>query len=283
MCNSSFCRTLSFALILFLVASCGSDDSGDPAPAANLPEIITLEVSTRNVLSVEAGGTVTSDGGAEITQRGICWSTIENPSTTADKTDDGTGVGTFSSELSGLLPGTTYYARSYAVNEAGTGYGEQIMFTTRDEYTGVYKVLTGSVFRETVGGVAEPTLSGDYEVGLQMEFSKFGEDTIQFFPMYINAFVGSVEKTVAIVDRSITSPDGSHPVKIMSLTNETLQNLPGTESKFFPGTPGTADKVTPQKFVLSFEWRIGTGEFNYRKVTNLGVEYFLPMDPIVTE
>ena len=45
-------------------------------------------------------------------------------------TNDGTGSGTFVSNLSGLTPGTPYYYRAYATNAVGTVYGEQQVFVT---------------------------------------------------------------------------------------------------------------------------------------------------------
>jgi len=78
-----------------------------------------------------SGGTITSDGGLTITERGVCWSTSQNPTTAlATKTTDGTGSGTFSSSISGLIANTLYYVRSYATNGLGTTYGTQVILST---------------------------------------------------------------------------------------------------------------------------------------------------------
>jgi uncharacterized protein (TIGR02145 family) len=77
-----------------------------------------------------SGGNITSDNGAAITVRGVCWATTANPTITGSHTSDGTGTGTFTSNLTALLPGTTYHVRSYATNSAGTAYGNDISFTT---------------------------------------------------------------------------------------------------------------------------------------------------------
>ncbi|WP_395655410.1 FG-GAP-like repeat-containing protein [Flavobacterium sp.] len=77
------------------------------------------------------GGTITSNGGADITARGVVWSTTPIPTTAlATKTTNGTGTGTFTSTLTGLAPATTYYVRAYATNGAGTAYGNEVSFTT---------------------------------------------------------------------------------------------------------------------------------------------------------
>jgi uncharacterized protein (TIGR02145 family) len=80
--------------------------------------------------SASSGGDVTSDGGATVTARGVCWSTTSNPTTANSKTIDGTGTGIFTSNLTGLTAGTVYYVRAYAINSVGTGYGTEIVFTT---------------------------------------------------------------------------------------------------------------------------------------------------------
>ncbi|MDD3944997.1 MAG: FISUMP domain-containing protein [Bacteroidales bacterium] len=94
-----------------------------------------LTVTTGQVVNItkttaSCSGSVTSDGDQNVTSRGVCWSTSQNPTTENSKTTDGTGVGTFTSNLSGLSPNTPYYVRAYATNSAGTDYGEQKQFTT---------------------------------------------------------------------------------------------------------------------------------------------------------
>lgn len=73
---------------------------------------------------------VTYSGGDSITQRGFCWSTSPNPTTSGNVIAVGMGSGSFSSTLNGLTDSTTYYVRAYAINNAGTAYGTEISFTT---------------------------------------------------------------------------------------------------------------------------------------------------------
>ena len=77
-----------------------------------------------------SSGTVGADGGASVTARGVCWSTTTNPTIANSKTTDGTGTGTFTSAITGLTSGTTYYVRSYATNSVGATYGPQVSFTS---------------------------------------------------------------------------------------------------------------------------------------------------------
>jgi uncharacterized protein (TIGR02145 family) len=98
-----------------------------------VPTLTTTSISALTTSSAISGGNITADGGATITARGVVWSTTTNPtiSLTA-KTSDGTGTGSFTSTLTNLTPKTTYYVRAYAINSAGTGYGNEISFTTSD-------------------------------------------------------------------------------------------------------------------------------------------------------
>lgn len=98
--------------------------------AATVPVLTTTNASSVTSTSASSGGNISNDGGASVTSRGVCWSTSQNPTISNSKTTDGTGTGVFTSSITGLSPGTTYYARAYATNSAGTGYGNQVTFTT---------------------------------------------------------------------------------------------------------------------------------------------------------
>jgi hypothetical protein len=81
-------------------------------------------------MSVSGGGNITADGGSPVVFRGICWSSSNQMPTINDsKTSDGAGAGTFISSITGLTQGMKYYARAYATNSFGTGYGDVVIFT----------------------------------------------------------------------------------------------------------------------------------------------------------
>lgn len=94
---------------------------------AVLSTITTTAASAITSTTATSGGNITNDGGSPITARGVCWGTAANPTTAlTTKTTDATGTGTFTSAITGLTPGTTYYVRAYATNSIGTSYGDQI-------------------------------------------------------------------------------------------------------------------------------------------------------------
>ena len=95
-----------------------------------LPTITTTSITSITNSSAITGGSISSDGGSSIISRGVCWNTLGNPTINDSKTTDGSGVGSFSSNINGLASGTTYYVKSYATNSTGTSYGNQLVFTT---------------------------------------------------------------------------------------------------------------------------------------------------------
>ena len=109
----------------------GNDDNDDDTQT-EIPTVTTKSVSDITETSAYCGGDVTSDGGSPVTARGVCWSTAQNPSINSKKTVDGSGTGSYSSQITGLSSNTTYYYRAYATNINGTAYGEVESFTTEE-------------------------------------------------------------------------------------------------------------------------------------------------------
>jgi hypothetical protein len=127
----------------------------------------TTNISFITSFTSKSGGTITTDGGATITAGGVCWSTNSNPTISNYKTNDATGIGSFTSSISGLTLGVTYYVRAYATNMVDTYYGNELVFTTAlaigDNYQGgkiAYFFKSGDVgfvAGETHGIIAAPT------------------------------------------------------------------------------------------------------------------------------
>ena len=100
-----------------------------PANAV-LPTVTTEIITAITDATATGGGEVTANGGAAVTARGVCWNTTGNPTLADNLTTDGTGTGTFTSNLTGLTATTTYYVKAYATNAVGTAYGAEETFTT---------------------------------------------------------------------------------------------------------------------------------------------------------
>ena len=97
---------------------------------ANVPVLTTTLATLTFGGGASSGGNITDNSGSDVTARGVVWSTNTTPTIDLPtKTVDGSGDGVFTSAISGLTAGTTYYVRAYATNGAGTAYGDQITFT----------------------------------------------------------------------------------------------------------------------------------------------------------
>jgi len=124
--NFSISRLLVLGSFLVLASSCEKDEN------QNAPVLSTTEVTEITATTAVSGGNVMDDGGTTVTDRGVCWSKNENPTIDDNKTEDGTGTGSFTSTVTDLEPNTTYYLRAYATNNEGTGYGSALSFTTQE-------------------------------------------------------------------------------------------------------------------------------------------------------
>lgn len=126
--------------VLILTNSCEKDD---------LPVLTTSAVTNITQTTATCGGNITSDGGSTITVLGVCWSTDSIPTITDSKTTNGTSVGSFTSNITGLSSNTTYYVRAYATNSEGTGYGSAVSFET---LAGTVTDIDGNVYNTVAIG-----------------------------------------------------------------------------------------------------------------------------------
>ncbi|MEI6749707.1 MAG: hypothetical protein WCM93_11160, partial [Bacteroidota bacterium] len=110
--------------------SYGSDLTFTTLANSVIPTVTTTAATNITQTTATSGGNVTSDGGTTVTVRGVCWSNSSNPTTANSHTSDGSGIGSFTSSITGLSSGTSYFVRAYATNSAGTAYGNEVGFTT---------------------------------------------------------------------------------------------------------------------------------------------------------
>lgn len=96
----------------------------------SVPTITTDTINAITCTGANSGLNCSNSGGSTINSQGVCYGTSALPTIAGLKVTTGTGVGHFSASISGLTPGTLYYARAYSTNTSGTAYGTQFTFTT---------------------------------------------------------------------------------------------------------------------------------------------------------
>jgi len=104
---------------------------------AEEPAVSTGSFSQRTDVMVRVFGSVTDNGGAELTETGMCWSDQPNPDLSSNYLATGSPASEFNVLFQNLKPSTIYYFRAYAKNAYATGYGDQLELTTKasDYYT----------------------------------------------------------------------------------------------------------------------------------------------------
>ena len=134
--------------------------------SATAPTVTTTQITNIQQTTAIGGGNVTNSGGSTVSERGICWSTSHNPTTSGTHASSGTGTGAFMVNMTGLTANTTYYVRAYATNSIGTAYGSEVSFTTLQNttvptVTTIQVQLTGQTTATAIGNV---TSSGNATV-----------------------------------------------------------------------------------------------------------------------
>jgi hypothetical protein len=103
----------------------------EPIISETAPTVQPVSVIDVKCTSATVECEVSSDGGASLTERGVVYSTSNNPTLMDNKIqNDGRGIGKYTCEIVNLQENTTYYVRAYAINAVDTTYSEEISFTT---------------------------------------------------------------------------------------------------------------------------------------------------------
>ena len=100
------------------------------------PPTVTSPPTTATIQDTTAtlGGEVTGTGGADVTERGIYWSTtdgfLDGDGTKVSSTGTWGIPESFTESVTGLPESTIVYFKSFALNSAGTTYSSQLAFQT---------------------------------------------------------------------------------------------------------------------------------------------------------
>jgi uncharacterized protein (TIGR02145 family) len=121
----NFFKVIYLILFQLFIYSCKKEDKR--------PVVITTSVTEITQVTALSGGNLMTDNGEAITAKGVCWSAVQDPTISDNKTSDGNGLGTYTSLIKGLTPNTSYNLRAYATTNVGTVYGKSISFITLND------------------------------------------------------------------------------------------------------------------------------------------------------
>jgi hypothetical protein len=212
-----------YGVILIGLFSCQEENS-------EIPTLTTLTVENISSSLASSGGVIINDGGAPVTQRGVCWSKAQNPTTANSFTNNGNGLGSFTSNLTDLTANTTYYVRAYAINSAGTAYGNQQSLTTTNNASGIVSnqgagvTYNGYTYSSVVLGngqewMSENLRTANYRNGdpipTGLDNSTWGSTTAGAYAIYNNdnaneAIYGKLYNWYAVSDSRNVCPTGWH-------------------------------------------------------------------------
>jgi hypothetical protein len=137
---------LGLSMAIFSGCKKDATEETPTTPPSDMPTLTTSAVSSIGSNTAICGGTITAAGASAIIASGVCWNTSPNPTPEIHSTFGSATSGSYTSNITGLLPNTLYYVRAYAANNNGFGYGNELTFTTTATPT--------NSFSATVDGVA---------------------------------------------------------------------------------------------------------------------------------
>jgi len=212
----------------------------------DLPSVSTTDVTEITEVSATGGGNVTDDGGTEVIARGVCWSTSTGPTLDDDATNDGIGTGSFTSEMTALTLGTTYYVRAFAINiEKGTAYGNEVTFKTL-EPAGVDCVADLWVGDLDCEDQVWPSYSPTYCTGEKMD------DDCSLLKLTFD-FWGYGEDSEVVLELQFESFDTETYEGNLTLLKDALTEAEGSAITFHEGAAGTY-KILTKELYLDMTW-----------------------------
>lgn len=228
---------------------------------ATVPTVTTTAISAITSSGATSGGNVTADGGATVTERGICYSTTANPTTANSKVTSGSGTGSFAANMTGLAANTTYYVRAYAINAQGTAYGSQVSFTT---------LTSGGTTTDITIGTGTSTQG--YPINCYYGYERSAS-------IYTATEVGSVGSISKVAWYPTLTTTYNVPIKIYikhttatTLTASTWATLTSGATLVYSGTMAGTTANAWKEFVLStaFNYTGGSNNLMVLVETNYG-------------
>ena len=188
--------------------------------------ISTDAASSITRTSANVAGTISGDGGANVTERGVFWSTSVNPVISGQKIIIGNGTGNFSKDMTDLTPNTTYYYCAFATNSIVTVFGNEVCYTT---LAGVPKACFDFSISKMYN--ASFTNCSDYPTSCIWDFGD-GATSTEKDPTHIYTSMGTYNVKLTVSNDGLTDL----VTKTISISDEISLNNIQVASEFSNGT-----------------------------------------------
>ena len=202
----------------------------------NLPVVTTSPITDITRTTAIGGGNVTNDGGAAVTERGICWGTDHNPSISGSHLSNGMGIGVFTVDLTDLTENTVYFVRAYAKNSGGISYGNEQEFRTFS--SGQWLYYDNGTYATSIGfgdgggviywGSMFPAASLTGYAGTNLTKVALFENEYNISPVTVNIYLGGTTAPGTLVSTQNFTPVGGEAFHEVTLT--TPVGIDGTQN-----------------------------------------------------
>ncbi len=204
----------------------------NPVSAAKVITQLPNYIATQ---SAELGGTITDSGGVAILEKGIIWATASNPTLASHKVVMGIGSGAFTKTVEDLPQGTPLHVRAYAINEKGTSYGSDMLFSTKTSILSISPLNAVKNNRQNVF----------FQILLAQNISGFSVSNCQLSVTGIDSsFISGISGSGKNYSVNVNTGKGDGSIRLTLLNDNDISppvsNLPITSGFSF-----TIDKTPP--------------------------------------
>ena len=235
-----------------------------PIATATIPSVTTMAVTQVSEIAAQVGGNVTSNGGLTLTSKGVLWDTISNPLfPTTNFTNDGTGIGTYTSSITNLLANKQYFYKAYAVNANGTAYGFQDSLVTLAQVPSMPIItnITSGSLQLTIGADSNPlyteysikeNISGLYvQANGTLSMNPYWSNRNDWGSVVINGLAASTTYSFSVIAKNLQNvATTTSPYNNITTLNAAIPNLSITPLNSFGNI--CINTITPiDSFILS--------------------------------
>lgn len=223
------------------------------------PSVTTDALNNLSTNSAELAGTLGSAGTSPVTRRGFVWGTDSHsaPGSVAPESsgyttvwdDDDFALGSFSTNISSLTAGTTYYYRAFALSADGTTYGNEQSFQVLEQPDLISPVADShsngfdvdlNIHSAVQAGTLQLILTGDQTITLTLDNLSTGLHSFSIDP------ANPTSSSEVVSSSSATIPDGQYDITLQYTDSGGYMTLSDSVNDvYLDTTVPVADSLSP--------------------------------------